>query len=230
MIKLAALDMAGTTIDDGGAVYAALRRTVSEQTGGAVGEELMARWTGTDKRAALAGLLAELTGPLREDELDQRYAAFHDQLLQSYRSRPPVPLPGVADAIALLRESGVRVALQTGYDTEIAATILDGIGWRVGADLDAVITSDQVPASRPAPYLIFRAMEATDVRDLAEVAVAGDTPNDLAAGCNARAAMVIGVLTGECDATVLGRRPHTHLLPSVAELPLLLEPAAEDQR
>ena len=222
MITLAALDMAGTTIDDGGAVYAALRRTVTEQTGAEVGEELMARWTGTDKRAALAGLLTELTGPVADDELDRRYAEFHDQLLAGYRSEPPVPLPGVTEAFERLRGAGVRVALQTGYDAEIAGTILDGIGWRVGDQVDAVITSDQVPASRPAPYLIFRAMEATGVHDLAEVAVAGDTPNDLAAGSHARAAMVIGVLTGAYDATALGRRPHTHLLPSVAELPGLL--------
>jgi phosphonatase-like hydrolase len=223
MIRLAALDMAGTTIDDGGAVYAALRRTVTEQTGADVGAEVMARWTGTDKRAALAGLLTELTGPVSDDELDRRYAEFHDQLLATYRTEPPVPLPGVAEAIERLRGTGVRVALQTGYDTELAGTILDGIGWRVGDHLDAVITSDQVPASRPAPYLIFRAMEATGIRDLAEVAAAGDTPNDLRAGTNARAAMVIGVLTGASDAVALGRHPHTHLLRSVSELPALLE-------
>lgn len=62
-------------------------------------------------------------------------------------------------------------------------------------------------------------MEATGVTNTQRVLVAGDTPNDLAAGMNAGAAYVVGVLTGSFDATELGREPHTHLLPSVAQLP-----------
>lgn len=222
MITLAALDMAGTTIDDGGAVYAALRNTVAQRVGAQPPDRIMVRWTGTDKRAALAGLLADLGAPVDRAELDRLYGEFHDQLLATYQDTPPVPVPGVPEAFTRLRAAGVRIALQTGYSAKIAETILTGIGWRVGEEIDAVITSDQVPASRPAPYLIFRAMEATGVRDLAEVAVAGDTPNDLGAGSNARAALVIGVLTGEYGAAELGRHRHTHLLPSVAELPALL--------
>jgi hypothetical protein len=34
---------------------------------------------------------------------------------------------------------------------------------------------------------------------------------------------VIGVLSGAHDVETLGRSPHTHLLPSIADLPRLLE-------
>ena len=44
----------------------------------------------------------------------------------------------------------------------------------------------------------------------------------LAAGMNAGAGFVVGVLTGSFDATALGRERHTHLLPGVASLPELL--------
>ena len=54
------------------------------------------------------------------------------------------------------------------------------------------------------------------------VAAIGDTVLDLQAGSNAGAGWVIGVLSGAHDAETLGRTPHTHLLPSIAELPSLL--------
>jgi phosphoglycolate phosphatase-like HAD superfamily hydrolase len=54
------------------------------------------------------------------------------------------------------------------------------------------------------------------------VLVAGDTPRDLEAGTNSGAAMVVGVLSGASDADELGAHRHTHLLPSVADLPGLL--------
>ncbi|MCF6473089.1 hypothetical protein FAF44_32550 [Nonomuraea sp. MG754425] len=75
---------------------------------------------------------------------------------------------------------------------------------------------------RPAPYMIFRAMEATGVRDVGRVLVAGDTVRDLEAGTNAGAAIVAGALTGAQDATTLGGVRHTHLLPGVAAVPALL--------
>ena len=60
---------------------------------------------------------------------------------------------------------------------------------------DTVVCGSDVPAGRPAPYMIFRAMERLGVTDVARVLVAGDTPRDLEAGTNSGAAMVVGVLS-----------------------------------
>ena len=76
--------------------------------------------------------------------------------------------------------------------------------------------------SRPAPYLVFHCMEATGVQDVRRVLVAGDTPNDLGAGTNAGAGFVVGVATGSFTHDRLATEPHTHLLPSTADLPTLL--------
>ena len=134
-----------------------------------------------------------------------------DRLLDAYRSAPPVPLPGIADAFAVLRDHDVKIVLQTGYSRAIAGPLLEQVDWRVGRDIDAVITSDQVRASRPAPYLIFHAMETVGVQSVSEVLVAGDTPNDLRAGANAGARYVAGVLTGAHDAaTPASRTAHAH--------------------
>lgn len=224
--RLAALDMAGTTVDEGGLVYRVLEETVAVATGRAVSADLLARWKGTSKREAVAGLLDALGAPTEDADVERVFAEFSSRLVAAYRETPPAPLPGVPEALAELRARGVKVALQTGYSAEIAEAILAGLGWSVGTGpehtVDAIVTSDQVPISRPAPYLIFRCMERTGILDVTEVLVAGDTPNDLAAGTHAGAGHVVGVLTGAFDADELGREPHTHLLASVAGLPALL--------
>jgi phosphoglycolate phosphatase-like HAD superfamily hydrolase len=89
-----------------------------------------------------------------------------------------------------------------------------------------VVCTEDVPRGRPAPYMIFRAMEATGVVDVAEVLVAGDTARDLESGTNAGAGMVVGVLTGGQPAATLGAVRHTHIVPGVADIPALLR----DQR
>jgi phosphonatase-like hydrolase len=217
-IALVCLDIAGTSVDEGGAVYVALRSAVESHIGNRITDEELGRWKGTGKREAITGLLGQAT----VDEIDAVEAEFTDRLLEAYRSVPPVPLPGIVDAIAVLRDHDVKVVLQTGYSREIAGPLLDQVGWRVGRDIDAVITSDQVEKSRPAPYLIFRAMESVGVQSTSEVLVAGDTPNDLRAGTNAGVKFVAGVLTGAYDATSLRREPHTHILPSAAAIPEVL--------
>jgi len=217
-IAMVAVDIAGTSVDEGGAVYVALRGAVESHTGEPIDDHRFDRWKGTGKRQAIAGLLGE--APV--DVIDAVESEFTSRLLDAYRSAPPTPLPGIEDAFAVLRDHHVKVALQTGYSQTIACSLLEQVGWRVGRDIDAVITSDQVRASRPAPYLIFHAMETLAVQSVAEVLVAGDTPNDLLAGTNAGARYVAGVLTGAHDAETLRREPHTNILTSAATIPELL--------
>ena len=217
-IALVALDIAGTSIDEGGAVYVALRSAVESHTGKPIPDDQFDRWKGTGKRQAITGLL----GQVSVDEIDAVESDFTHRLLDAYRSAPPVPLPGIVDSFAVLRAHDIKIVLQTGYSCAIAGPLLDQVDWRVGRDIDAVITSDQVRASRPAPYLIFHAMEAVGVQSVSEVLVAGDTPNDLRAGANAGVRYVAGVLTGAQDAATLRREPHTHILTSAATIPEVL--------
>ncbi|MGI5328165.1 phosphonatase-like hydrolase [Actinomadura nitritigenes] len=220
--ELAALDMAGTTVQEGGAVYAALEQAVAAHLGRPVPADVLHRWTGTSKHEAVAGLLTELTGTAPSGDVETVYADFTARLTKSYADVPPKALPGVAEAIAELRAAGVKVVLQTGYSRDIALSILDALDWTVPGTVDGLVTSDDVAASRPAPYMIFRAMELAGVPSVDRVLAAGDTPNDLAAGRNAGVRYVVGVTTGAAPAAELGRHRHTHLLESVADLPGLL--------
>jgi phosphonatase-like hydrolase len=229
MIELAALDMAGTTIEEHGDVYAALL-DAAEAEGARVSAALVRQWMGIDKREAIAALV-EAGGGRRLDgpALERAYERFRGLLDDRYRARPPAPVAGVPEALAALRAAGVRVALTTGFARDVAEPLLASVGWAVGGDLvDAMVCADDVPAGRPAPYLVFRAMERTGVQDVARVLVAGDTVADLRSGTNAGAGVVVGVATGALGLADLGAERHTHLLPGVADLPALL--AALDQR
>jgi phosphonatase-like hydrolase len=221
MIELVVLDIAGTTVNEHNDVYLSMEGAVAA-AGAAPGPAGIKRWKGAGKREAIAALLEESAGKAPDqDTVDAVFADFRRRLGAAYAARPPEPLPGVPEALATLRRSGIKVALTTGFDRVVVDNLLSTLGWD-DTVLDAVVCVDDVPAGRPAPYMIFRAMERTAVRDVARVLTAGDTVRDLEAGTHAGAGMVVGVLTGGLTATDLGAVRHAHLLPGVADLPELL--------
>jgi phosphoglycolate phosphatase-like HAD superfamily hydrolase len=83
-----------------------------------------------------------------------------------------------------------------------------------------VVCGDDVARGRPAPDLIVRAMAATGTADASVVANVGDTTMDLEAGHAAGVRWNVGVTSGAHDRARLERAPHTHLIASVADLPL----------
>lgn len=225
MIELAVFDMAGTTVDDHGIVYIALQDAV-EETGTAVATADLQEWMGADKVSAITALM-KLGGQKPEEErVAAAFARFREILAERYAANPPVALPGVATAIATLRERGIKVALTTGFDDEVAYPLLELLGWAVGAGtdttIDAVVTTSDVVAGRPAPYMIHRAMEKTGVLDVRKVLAAGDTVVDVQAGRNA-GAISVGVLTGKLNREQLAAHSHDYVLAGVVDVPGLVE-------
>lgn len=216
MIELAVLDIAGTTVDEGGAVYRVLG-AVAEAHGAR--DPDVHRWMGADKQEALAALLEVA----RDDpRAAAAHAAFVAELVAAYADVPPTPLPGVPEALAALRAAGVRVALTTGFDRQVTDPLLAAVGWDVPGTLDAVVCADEVAAGRPAPDMIREAMLRTGVTDAARVLVAGDTVLDVRAGRAAGAGLVVAVLTGAQDAVELRAEGPSQVLGGVTDLPALL--------
>ena len=216
--------MAGTTVDDRGAVYRALRSTV-EATGATVADDDLQTWMGTDKTEAITALL-RLGGVEPDEELvSARFTAFRGILDDLYRADPPTAMPGVPEALAALRAAGVRIALTTGFDDDVAAAVLAALGWTVGPEatdtVDAIVTTSHVTAGRPAPYMIHHAMEATGVHDVRRVLAAGDTVVDVRAGRNA-GVIAVGVCTGALSREALEAEPHDHVLDGVRDIPALV--------
>ncbi|MBL3687838.1 phosphonatase-like hydrolase [Leucobacter zeae] len=235
MSTLAVFDMAGTTIDDGGAVYRALEQAVAE-TGVAVAPEDLQTWMGAEKRAAITALIELGGGDPRspEGKVDAAFERFLAILDELYTQAPPTPIGGAEQAFADLRAAGLQIALTTGFSRDVADGILAGLGWVVSGTeaaalapdgavvLDAVVCGDEVAQGRPAPYMIHRAMELTGTLDVADLVIAGDTVVDVQAGANAGAGVTIGVLTGKLDRDAFAGQPYTALLDSVAAIPAFL--------
>lgn len=213
--ELLVTDFAGTTMREDGAVLAAYRQALTAHDIPFTEDDLASR-RGASKRAVFHELAARAGAPERAESA---LAAFEAALRAEYERGPVVEVGGAAAALARLRAARVKLALSSGFERGLVDLLVARLGW--GDLFDLTLAGNDAPAGRPAPYLIYRAMQDLGVRDVARVAVVGDTPLDLRAGMHARAGWVIGVLSGAHGLATLGATPHTHLLESVAALPAL---------
>jgi phosphonatase-like hydrolase len=210
-IRLVVLDVGGTIIEDRGDLPEALQSAFAKH-GITVTPAQIAQWRGASKREIVRHFAP------KEELAAAIYKDFSARIIEVYRSVPPIA--GVEDAIRKLRDSGYLLAANTGFDREIAHSIFERLGWE--KYFAAIVTSDDVAKGRPSPYLIFHAMETARVDRTAEVIAVGDTPLDMQAGSNAGLRAVVGVLTGTGTREKLRNEPHTHIVPSVADLPALI--------
>jgi phosphonatase-like hydrolase len=216
-IELVICDMAGTTVRDAGQVPQAFTSALAAH-GIAVTPQAINSLRGASKRLAILNLLPD--GADRALLAGRVYATFVAHLARAFNGTVE-PVPGAREMIDTLRQRGVRIALNTGFDRETTHLLLDALRWREGV-VDAVVCGDEVEQGRPAPHMIFHCMEATGICDVRRVVNVGDTVLDLQAGHNAGVALNIGVLSGAHGRDQMQAQPHTHLLNSVAELPELL--------
>jgi len=213
-LKLVVFDLAGTTVKDGGQVSDAFTAALLEHDIEITPEQLSSV-RGSSKRRAVLHLIPE--GPERERRAESVYASFRQHLTERYRVEGIEPIDGAEKIFRWLRAEGTLVALNTGFDRDITALLLKALKWDEEV-LDAVVCGDEVRQGRPAPYLIFRAMEATGTMSVRSVANVGDTVLDLKAGHNAGVRWNVGVLSGAHNRQLMEQAPHTHVLQSITEL------------
>jgi len=212
-------DFAGTTMRDDGTVLAAYRVALTE-FGIPFSEDDLAARRGASKRAVFRELAGRTYAPEEVNEIAERALKRFEQALRNeYKTGDVAEVPGAENALTSLKRAGVKLALTTGFDRGLLDMLVGRLEWSTLFDL--TLASSDAPAGRPAPFLIYRAMIELNVGDVRQVAVLGDTPLDLQSGTNAQAGWVIGVLSGAHGIETLGATPHTHLLPSVADLPRL---------
>jgi phosphonatase-like hydrolase len=212
---LVIFDLGGTTIQDRGEVPAAFTGALRE-AGIVLDLQELTALRGASKYEALRKLLERQAEPITS-RLDDIYGCFQADLTRRLARAQPLSLPGVRQGFERLHAADIRVALASGFDRSIFDLVLKSVDW--APLVDAQVCSDDVVAGRPAPYMIFRAMERTGVLDVHQVAVVGDTVLDLEAGWNAGVAYRVGVLTGAHHRATLAAGPHTHVVDSVMDVP-----------
>ncbi|MFH9739937.1 phosphonatase-like hydrolase [Streptomyces roseolus] len=212
---LIVLDMAGTTVADGGLVeraFTAAAERLGEDPATMI--DHVRATMGESKISVFRHLLGGDETRARQANLafEEAYGALVSEGLVA-------PLPGAEEAIARLKDEGRTVVLTTGFARVTQDAILDALGWRNLADL-TLCPADAGGRGRPYPDMVLAALLRTGaVDDVRRTAVAGDTSYDMLTGARAGAGIVAGVLTGAHDGPALRRHGATHVLASVAELP-----------
>lgn len=219
-VRLVAFDLAGTTVDFGSSAPAGVFLSLFARHGVQVSEAEARGPMGTAKRDHIAALAAlpRVANAWREAhgrefttaDLDALYAEFIPLQLDSLPAFNDL-IPGTRAAVAALQQAGIKVAATTGYDTAMTAIVMEAAR-RQGFVPDAVVCASDVAAGRPAPWMIFRAMEHTGVWPPASVVAVGDTLADVEAARNA-GAWAVGV-TATGNMLGLSRAAHDALAPA----------------
>lgn len=220
-LRLAVVDMVGTTITDDGRTERAMSQALAEHgiEPGSVRFEGMlgyARDTmGFSKRTVFGHLFEDAAVA---ESANRTFELVYDQLMEDGGVRA---IPGAEDAIQWLRESGMLVCLATGFGRHTQNVVLESLGWMGLADLS--LCPDDAGRGRPYPDMILTAVLALDLDDVREVAVVGDTSSDMLSGVRSGASLMAGVLTGSHSEATLRTAGATVVFDSIKQLPAFLE-------
>lgn len=134
-------------------------------------------------------------------------------------------VPGASDTFRWCHRNGIKVATDTGFHGNITEAIMDGLGWMRDGLVDCSVHVECIAGQRgrPAPYMIFYAMEQLNIQSVGQVVKVGDMAADMLEGKNAGCRGVVGVLSGSSPVGTWGKIWHTHVIESVADLPDLIE-------
>jgi len=130
--------------------------------------------------------------PSKED-IDALYAEV-TRLMAAAALERAEPLPGVVEAVAELRRRGVRIGSCTGYPRDLMVPLSVAAAARAW-DPDVVVTPDDVPRGRPAPYMCYLNAVRLDTYPLGQMVKVGDTVPDVHEG-RAAGMWTVGTLLG----------------------------------
>ncbi len=200
-IRLVIFDWAGTTVDHGSQaplmpfVRAFARRGVE------ITLEEARRPMGLNKKDHIRALL-QLPNVSRrwrerheneaaESDIDDLYHHFMQLQLDVIDDFTRL-VPELLDVVAVLRSRGVAIGASTGFFRAAAERVYRAAAAQ-GYSPDHCICTEEVPAGRPAPWMVFRIMEALGHFPPSVVVKVGDTIPDIGEGL-AAGAWSVGVL------------------------------------
>lgn len=198
------LDWAGTTIDFGSRAPTAVFLSIFRECGVEISEQEARGPMGRAKHEHIQALLenpsiadrwekAHGKKPAESDviTLYERFLPLQKQTLSQHAD----VIPGVVEAIDACRMRGLKIGSTTGYTRglmEIVAPLAAAQGYKP----DVTICSDDVSTGRPAPWMIFAALEKMKSPVMSQVVNVDDTPVGIEAARNAGVWSVGVVQTG----------------------------------
>ncbi len=206
-IRLVVLDWAGTAVDFGCFAPVASFVQALERHGVSPTDEQVRRPMGLAKLDHLRSLLeipelaeqwkARQGRPWNDDDLERIYRDDYVPLQLAAVSAHNRLVPGLLPVVGSLRGRDIKIATTTGYFREAARGVFDSASQQ-GYARDLDVLPDEVSQGRPAPWMIFRAMETLGVYPPSGVVKVGDTLADIAEGRNA-GAWSVGVIASSSE-------------------------------
>ncbi|EHO10939.1 phosphonatase-like hydrolase [Myroides odoratimimus] len=218
-IQMVVFDMAGTTVNEDNLVYKTVCDSINQMGYEVTLEQTLQYGAGKEKRQAIKDILMTCT---TEQNIDQQanliFKNFKKHLEDAYNIYPIQTYEGIQSLFDLLKSKGIKVVLNTGYDSKTANKLLNKLNWKVGHTVDALITADDVEIGRPSPEMINKAMRQFNIIDAKYVLKAGDSIIDIEEGHNANCGYVVGVLTGAQNRELLKTANPTHIVEKLTDI------------
>lgn len=192
MYKLVVFDVAGTTVSDDGVVISAFEQAFTKVVPERWANESQAfisyaqKTMGQSKIEVFEHLLG--SRDLAADAAD----AFQESYVEKLELVKPIP--GVEKLFKTLRQEGVLIALNTGFNRATLDRMIEVLGW--SDYLDATATPSETGVGRPSPAMLKLVASQLGVEDPKTVAVFGDTATDIETARRFGAGLKVGVLSG----------------------------------
>jgi phosphonatase-like hydrolase len=196
MISMVVFDMAGTTVDEDNVVYKTLQKAINKKGFDFSLDQVLAEGAGKEKLEAIQSILQVFARNKDKDLANEIYTDFIDLLSKAYEDINVFPQPNAEELFQILKDRNIRVILNTGYNADIADSLVKKLGWKKGIEFDSLITSSDVERNRPDPEMIDLAMDIYGVTDPKKVIKVGDSIIDIEEGQNAGCGLNVGITTG----------------------------------
>jgi phosphonoacetaldehyde hydrolase len=192
-MKAIICDWAGTTVDFGCMAPVKVFVDVFAQQGVTVTLEEARKPMGLAKKNHIEALLGDPAIAARWEarfgkapdaaDTERLYARLEPQLARTVVYHNDI-IPGTLELQQWCRDNGVRFGSTTGYVASMMANIVDAVAAR-GFTPDCIVSSDEAPAGRPAPFMVFENMKRMNVYPASKMVKLGDTAADMGEGRNA---------------------------------------------
>ena len=192
-IKAIICDWAGTTVDFGCMAPVKVFVDVFAQHGVKITLDEARKPMGLAKKSHIEALIydegiaarwkAKFGKSPDAADIDRLYALLEPQLAKTVVYHNDL-IPGTLELLQWSRDNGVKFGSTTGYVASMMANIVDTVAAK-GFTPDCIVSSDQVPAGRPAPFMVFENMKQLNVYPASKMVKLGDTVADMGEGVNA---------------------------------------------